>query len=159
MKSSNPRWILVALRRGLTWQGRARRAEAWWYMGAFVAALALLLTAQLLFFASTGSENIDTAITLVNVLAAVIAIVPGVSSAIRRLHDLGRSGWWYLLVFATVPLAVPAIDSGFESLSGWTFALAVVVPTFSGGLILLYWFLQRGTIGANQYGPDPLMID
>jgi hypothetical protein len=50
-------------------------------------------------------------------------------------------------------------DRGFDSLSGWTFVLAALVPTFSGGLILLYWFLQRGTIGEKTYGPDPLMMD
>jgi len=128
-------------------------------MGTFVAALAVLMIAQLLLFASTASDNIGVTMALVNVLAALIAIVPGVSSAIRRLHDLGRSGWWYLLVFATVPLAVPVIDRGFDSLSGWTFVLAALVPTFSGGLILHYWFLQRGTIGEKTYGPDPLMMD
>jgi hypothetical protein len=47
-------------------------------MGTFVAALAVLMIAPLLLFASTASDNIGVAMALVNVLAAVIAIVPGV---------------------------------------------------------------------------------
>jgi hypothetical protein len=46
----------------------------------------------------------------------------------RRLHDTGRSAWWLLI--GLVPLV--------------------------GFLVLLWWFVQKGTDGSNEYGPDPL---
>ena len=47
--------------------------------------------------------------------------------AVRRLHDTGRSGWWLLL--AVIPLV--------------------------GQLVLLYFFIDEGDEGDNDYGPDP----
>jgi uncharacterized membrane protein YhaH (DUF805 family) len=61
-------------------------------------------------------------------LTALALIVPSISVAVRRLHDTDRSGWWYWLVF--LPLV--------------------------GGIVLLVWFCQRGSVGENQYGGDPL---
>ena len=55
------------------------------------------------------------------------ALIPSIMVGIRRLHDIGRSGWWMLLNLA------PCV----------------------GALVLLVFFLQPGDIGANQYGPDP----
>jgi len=48
--------------------------------------------------------------------------------AVRRLHDLDRSGWWICLAF------IPLI----------------------GAIILIVWFCTRGTVGPNRFGPDPL---
>ena len=47
---------------------------------------------------------------------------------IRRLHDLNRSGWYYLVLF------VPLVNVLFS----------------------LYLFFAPGTVGPNQYGADPL---
>ena len=59
---------------------------------------------------------------------SLVNFVPGISVGVRRLHDTDRSGWWLLLVF------VPII----------------------GVLVLLYWFVSRGTQGTNRFGTDPL---
>jgi uncharacterized membrane protein YhaH (DUF805 family) len=47
---------------------------------------------------------------------------------VRRLHDIDRSGWWYLI--GLVPLV--------------------------GVILLLVWFCSRGTNGPNRFGADPL---
>lgn len=67
----------------------------------------------------------------VGVLGAIFSLavlLPGLAVSVRRLHDLDKSGWWLLIIL--VPLL--------------------------GFLLLLYWFVQRGTVGENQYGSDPL---
>jgi len=46
---------------------------------------------------------------------------------VRRLHDTDRSGWWYFISF--VPLV--------------------------GSLILLFFLVQDGTVGNNQFGENP----
>ncbi len=61
-------------------------------------------------------------------LWSLATILPSIAVGVRRLHDLDKSGWWLLI--ALVPII--------------------------GGLLLLYWFVQRGTVGQNQYGPDPV---
>jgi uncharacterized membrane protein YhaH (DUF805 family) len=56
-------------------------------------------------------------------------LLPSVAVNVRRLQDQGRSGWWCLLYF-----------------------LPVV-----GFIILVIWNAQRGTVGPNQYGADPVV--
>jgi uncharacterized membrane protein YhaH (DUF805 family) len=67
-------------------------------------------------------------IQVTNGLFGLVTFIPTVSVAIRRLHDSDRTGWWYLLIF------VPLI--------GW--------------IILLIWYVTKGTDGPNRFGPDPL---
>ncbi|MDF1608745.1 DUF805 domain-containing protein [Hoeflea sp. YIM 152468] len=55
-------------------------------------------------------------------------LLPSIAVGARRLHDTDRSAWWLLLIL------IPLI----------------------GFLVLLWWFVHKGTDGANQYGPDPL---
>ena len=54
--------------------------------------------------------------------------LPNLAIAIRRLHDHDKSGWFVLL--ALIPIV--------------------------GAIILLVWFVQRGTVGGNRFGADPL---
>ncbi|MEQ8368556.1 MAG: DUF805 domain-containing protein [Roseicyclus sp.] len=61
-------------------------------------------------------------------LFSLAVFLPSISVGVRRLHDLDKSGWWLLI--ALVPLI--------------------------GFLVLLYFFVQRGTEGSNQFGADPL---
>ena len=61
-------------------------------------------------------------------IAALALFLPGLAVSIRRLHDRDKSGWWVLLAF------IPLI----------------------GAIILLIWFIMRGTQGPNRFGPDPL---
>jgi uncharacterized membrane protein YhaH (DUF805 family) len=50
--------------------------------------------------------------------------LPGLAVSVRRLHDTDRSGWWLLL--ALIPIVGP--------------------------LVLLYFMVQPGTAGPNQFG-------
>jgi uncharacterized membrane protein YhaH (DUF805 family) len=61
-------------------------------------------------------------------LVGLALFLPGLAVSVRRLHDLDRSGWWVLL--GLIPLV--------------------------GVIILIIWNCQRGTIGPNRFGPDPL---
>ena len=76
--------------------GRAKRAEYWWYtLDNFLIMLALAMVMSL------GYVNGGTmAIILANILywGAILAFfVPGLAVAWRRLHDMGKGGQWYWL--------------------------------------------------------------
>ncbi|RYH07284.1 DUF805 domain-containing protein [Tropicimonas sp. IMCC6043] len=66
-------------------------------------------------------------IDLLGALWSLALLLPGIAVGVRRLHDLDKSGWWLLI--ALIPLI--------------------------GLLVLIYFFVQPGTRGANQYGPEP----
>jgi len=73
-----------------------------------------------------GGEIIKTAISI-NILQAIVGLMlflPSLAISIRRLHDIGRSGFSYLLIF------IPII----------------------GALILLILFLMPSEDYVNQYG-------
>ncbi|WP_142847641.1 DUF805 domain-containing protein [Telmatospirillum sp. J64-1] len=63
-----------------------------------------------------------------NSLFSLFVLLPSLAVGARRLHDLDKSGWWQLL------LLVPLI----------------------GLIILIYWFVQRGTEGPNRFGEERL---
>jgi uncharacterized membrane protein YhaH (DUF805 family) len=73
---------------------------------------------------------IDTAIGVyvISSLFHLAVLLPSLGLAVRRLHDLDRSGWWLLLAF------IPVI----------------------GEIILIIWFCTKGTLGSNRFGPDRL---
>lgn len=50
------------------------------------------------------------------------------SLGVRRIHDIGLSGWWMLIT---------------------------LVP-FIGGIVVFIFTLIKGNAGDNKYGPDPL---
>jgi len=75
------------------------------------------------------------------------------ATAIKRLHDRDRSGWWIIpFVF------MPGLFSQFSDLlpdSHWTLALGLTASTlWLWGLVEM--FVVRGTSGHNRFGPDPL---
>jgi uncharacterized membrane protein YhaH (DUF805 family) len=100
--------------------GRARRSEYWFFM----LALVLLNIAASILDAVLLSVGVFLSISL---LAMLATLVPAIAVATRRLHDVGRSGWWQLVVF--VPLV------------GW--------------IIALVWFARAGDPGPNRFGPPP----
>ncbi len=65
---------------------------------------------------------------MLNGLYELFVFIPQITVAVRRHHDGNRSGWWLLLNL------IPVI----------------------GCLVHLYWFVQKGTNGPNEYGEDPL---
>ena len=75
-----------------------------------------------------GSTVEGQQISILGAIFSIAVILPSIAVGVRRLHDRDMSGWWYLLVL--IPLL--------------------------GALVLLYFFVQKGTDGPNRFGPDPL---
>jgi uncharacterized membrane protein YhaH (DUF805 family) len=77
---------------------------------------------------AVGAFSMDAGIGLLSGIFALAIIVPSLAVAFRRMHDTDRTAWWLLI--ALIP--------------------------FIGAIVLLVFYVLKGTDGNNQYGPDPL---
>jgi uncharacterized membrane protein YhaH (DUF805 family) len=111
------KWYLKVLKNYFRFQGRARRKEYWMFtlfrIIVFFVLLILVLVANLS--------------SLLFGLYLLTFLSPSLAVSVRRLHDTGRSGSWYLVNF--IPLICP--------------------------LILLGYMCQDSQVNDNQYGPNP----
>lgn len=91
-------------------KGRSRRSEFWW--------------ASL--FTGIVSSVLSTVIPDFAWIWSLAILVPSIAICIRRLHDIGKSGWWYLINF------IPVI-----------------------GQIIFLVFCCKDSTEDNQWGPNP----
>lgn len=122
--------IKTCLEKTLTIKGRASRSEYWWFM------LFFYIYLMIVFIGSSMNQDIllrnDILSSVYGFICGAITIclliifIALLTSRIRRLHDIGRSGWWMLIGF---------------------------IP-YLGSLVLLLWLI-KGSDGDNEYGPDP----
>lgn len=100
----------------VAFSGRAARSEYWFWT---------LFT----IIASIVAGIIDTVIGLgfIGLLVSLGLFLPSLAVAVRRLHDLDRTGWWLLIAFTGI-----------------------------GIILLIVWDCIKGTTGPNRFGSDPL---
>ncbi|MBQ9216795.1 MAG: DUF805 domain-containing protein [Muribaculaceae bacterium] len=99
--------------------GRARRSEYWWFcLCNFVLSYVVNLIGGLI------SPTVGMVLTCIVTLGLLL---PGLGVCVRRLHDIGKSGW--LVLLALIPLV--------------------------GAIILIVWFCKDSDRGSNAYGPSP----
>jgi uncharacterized membrane protein YhaH (DUF805 family) len=116
-------WYIAALKEYATFDGRAIRKEYWMFFlfNILFSILALILDQVL------GTANNDTGYGIFYSLYGLAVFLPSIAVGVRRLHDIGKSGWWLFISF---------------------------VP-FIGGIWLLVLLATEGEPGENQYGPNP----
>lgn len=102
---------------------RSSRSEYWWFT-LFVILVSIVAAIIDMTLFSVDADGDGPA----GIIWSLATIIPGIALAVRRLHDINRSGWWYLLIFAII--------------IGW--------------IVLLIWFCTEGTDGSNRFGEDPL---
>ena len=73
--------------------GRASRSEYWWYC-LFAVILGVVI--------SVGFSFSQTAVSVVSGIVNLALLLPGLGLCVRRLHDVGKSGWWIFLAFIPV---------------------------------------------------------
>jgi uncharacterized membrane protein YhaH (DUF805 family) len=100
-------WYLEVIRKYAVFQGRARRKEYWMFflfniLIAFGLGFAVGLLTTLL---GLDPSLVGTTSTIYN----LAILIPGIAVGIRRMHDIGRSGWWIL--FPVVNLVMFCLDS------------------------------------------------
>ncbi len=98
---------------------RSTRPQYWWFAlwSLIISAVTGILDATL----GMGENG------PIGVLASLVLFLPSIAVAIRRLHDIGRTGWWMLLIF------LPII--------GW--------------IVLIVFYCTKSEASPNQWGPEP----
>jgi uncharacterized membrane protein YhaH (DUF805 family) len=123
-------YYLNVLKNYAVFSGRARRSEYWYFVlfNIIFAMVALSLDYVLgTRFAISSEYGSHLSFGYIYLFYILAMIIPGLAVGVRRLHDVGKSGWFYFISL------IPVI----------------------GGIWLLVLFCTEGTSGDNEYGPDP----
>lgn len=110
----------------VTFSGRAPRSEFWWFI------LFILVTNTVLSFLDGmlfGTAADGQPVSMLSAIFSLAVLLPSIAVGVRRLHDLDRTGWWYLLV---------------------------LIPVLGGLILIFFFYIHKGTDGPNRFGPDPL---
>ena len=81
-------WYLKVLKKYAVFQGRARRAEFWYFV-----LFNFIISFVLAFIEGLLAENSG----VLTGLYSLAILIPNLAVSARRLHDTGRSGWWLLI--------------------------------------------------------------
>jgi len=107
-------WFMKCIRNYATFTGRARRKEYWYFT----------LVQCIVVFIAALIDSIIGAEGYLYLLVALLLVIPSVSVAIRRFHDIGRPGWTYLITL------IPII----------------------GSILLIIWMASDTKPESNQWG-------
>ncbi|CAM3789724.1 DUF805 domain-containing protein [Alkalicoccus chagannorensis] len=111
------RWYIHVFASMLNFQGRSRRQEYWTFQVINFTIIAAFIAA----------DSVLGAAGSISGLYSLAQLLPNISVSIRRLHDTGRSGFWFFI------LLIPLV----------------------GVFVYFYFMLQDGQEGENRYGADP----
>lgn len=117
------KWFLKVLKQYADFDGRARRKEFWmFYLFYIIFAIVAAYLDNLLGLTPTGYPY-----GALYLLYGLAVFLPGLGVSVRRMHDIGKSGWMVFIGF------IPLI----------------------GVIWLLILFAKDSSPGDNQYGPNP----
>jgi len=120
-------WYLKVLKQYADFSGRARRKEFWMFalFNAIICLTLVLITAGIV----VGTGNMTALIGgyIVYLCYGLAIFIPGLAVCVRRLHDIGKSGWFYFI--SLIPLV--------------------------GAIILFVFLCQDSQAGANKWGANP----
>ncbi len=125
-------WYLKVLKNYANFSGRARRKEFWMF-GLIHFIIMMVLYGLIIAAGALGGEEGTLMLAAMGLygLYALFILIPGIAVIVRRLHDIGRTGTWWLIGF---------------------------VP-FIGAIVLLIFAVTDSEPGANQYGENPKEAD
>lgn len=136
----------------IDFDGRVSRAQFWWYVAAYVA-VGFLVSVVGSIVGSGGG---------LRALFGLALFLPTLGITSRRLHDIGRTASWVLLL--AVPWVLSILMGLVTLISFFTFGFLGLLWVFWPviGLIwlgvmalLIYFCAQPGDPGSNEYGAPP----
>lgn len=117
------KWYLKVLKQYADFNGRARRTEYWM----FVLFNTIFIIVAIILDNILGTAIEDVGYGLFYFLYALAVLIPSLAVAVRRLHDIGKSGW--MILISLIPII--------------------------GGIWLLVLLVTNSNPGENEYGANP----
>jgi uncharacterized membrane protein YhaH (DUF805 family) len=96
-------YFVKVLKNYVNFDGRARRSEYWYYT-LFIVIISIVLTFA---DAAIGSEQ-----GILGLIFSLGTLLPSIAVGIRRMHDVGKSGWYILIPIYNLVLACTNGDTG-----------------------------------------------
>ena len=116
--------VKVCFKKYATFEGRAQRSEFWYFC-----LFCLLVGIVTLYIdISVLGYSVEEEYTPLNTIAYLAVFIPSISVTARRLHDIGKSGWWILLALTGI-----------------------------GIILLIVWYATEGEKKKNRFG-NPIKI-
>lgn len=141
-------YFTKCLKNYANFKGRARRKEFWSFILFNVLVGALFAVFEIFIM----GVRYDTQ-GPVRLMYSLAVFLPGLAVGVRRLHDIGKSGWSYLVI--------SILSTGwnylviFIPLAGWSYFFIVNFILAIGGILLLVWCCRDSQPGTNKYGLPP----
>jgi uncharacterized membrane protein YhaH (DUF805 family) len=116
-------WAIEAFKKYAVFRGRSRRKEYWYFvLFTLIISVALSIVDVLI-----GTWYPSSSIGLLSGIFSLAILIPSIAVSVRRLHDIGRTGWWVLI--GLVPIIGP--------------------------IVLIVFAIMDSESGGNQYGANP----
>ena len=123
-------WFLKAMKKYADFSGRACRKEFWMFVlwsWIIIFAISFFMGFFLIMINPSGEPYNESLIVIIDRISKLLFLLPFLSVSCRRLHDVGKTGWFLLLA---------------------------LIPIIGDWIVIITW-ASKGGVGANKYGPDP----
>jgi uncharacterized membrane protein YhaH (DUF805 family) len=94
-------YFIKVLKSYAVYTGRARRAEYWYFV---------LFNVIISFVVGFVAGLIG--VPIVGTIVSLVFLIPGIAVGVRRMHDVGKSGWYLLIPFYNLLLACTEGEKG-----------------------------------------------
>jgi len=150
-------WAMRPLKKYADFSGRAQRAEFWW----FGLLIVVLVVVAMIIENIAGLDKMFLTYGPLTLAVLMATLVPSLAVQTRRLHDTNRPGWWLVAFYVLYGIymfltfgSLEAIAAGDMSSVASVGLAAIAMLIFS--IVLIVFYVRKGTQGDNRYGPDPL---
>lgn len=96
-------YYVKVLQNYVNFEGRARRSE-YWYFFLFNVLISVVLAVL--------GNMVSSKLNILSNIYGLAVLLPGIAVAIRRMHDVGKSGWFCLIPIYNIILCATAGDVG-----------------------------------------------
>ena len=138
-----PEAVKICFKKYFDFKGRASRSEYWYFVLFLVIGYAI----------GIGLSFVAFPFTFLLGAFVIAIIIPWISVAVRRLHDINKSGWWVAL-----PLPAGIIETIFSVYRQTTFEIIFAVIGFGCSIYLIILYCTAGDSKQNRFGKNPLKI-
>lgn len=115
-------YVKLAFSKFADFKSRSRRSEFWYFL-----LFDIVVTVALFFVESLTGLRTEDGTGFISSIFGLVMLIPSLSVFVRRMHDIGKSGLWFFLIF------VPVI----------------------GFIVHIYLLVQDGQPGPNKWGLNP----